>query len=88
VTILESTERGMFKNENPTWEDNQMEIGHDKNQESMLRTSSKKKKKEEEEKRKRKRKKENIELYHVRWYLWSNLMWEEMLLRLSSLQDN
>ena len=56
-----------------------------KNQESMLRTISKKKKRED--KKKEEKKEENIELYHVHWYFWSNLMWGEMLLRLSSLQD-
>ena len=45
VTTLKSSEGGMFKNKNPTWESNKIEIGHDKNQESMLKTSSKKKEK-------------------------------------------
>ena len=56
MTTLESTKEGMFKNENPISENKQVEVGHSKNQESMLRTSSKKK---------RRKKEENIELYHV-----------------------
>ena len=51
MTTLESTKGGMFKNENPISENKQIEVGHGKNQESMLRTSSKKKKKKEEKRR-------------------------------------
>ena len=43
MTALESTKEGMFKNENPISENKQIEVGHGKNQELMLRTSSKKK---------------------------------------------
>ena len=42
----------MFKNENPISENKQIEVGHGKNQESMLRTSSKKKKFEKKKKKK------------------------------------
>ena len=80
MTALESTKEGMFKNENPISENKQIEVGHGKNQESMLRTSSKKKEKKKKKKEK-KEKEENIELYHVHWYFWSNLMWGQMLLR-------
>ena len=45
------------------------------------------KKKEKILKKRKKKEEENIELYYVHWYLWSNLMWEEILLRLSSLRD-
>ena len=55
VTTLESTKWGMFKNENPTLENKQIEVGHDKNQESMLRTSSKKREKIEKKNKKRRR---------------------------------
>ena len=88
MTTLESTKEEMFKNENPISENKQIAVGHGKNQESMLRTSSKKKNKEKKRKKLKKRKKEeNVELYHVHGYFWSNLMWGEMFLRLSSLQD-
>ena len=50
MTILESTKKGMFKNENPTLKNKQIEVGHDKNQESMLRTSLKRKKRKRERK--------------------------------------
>ena len=50
MTVLESTKEGMFKNENPISENKQIEVGHDKNQESMLRISSKRKKKKRERK--------------------------------------
>ena len=53
MTVLESTKEGMFKNENPISENKQIEVGHDKNQESMLRTSSKKKEREKLKKEKR-----------------------------------
>ena len=52
MTTLESTKRGMFKNENLTLENKQIEVEMTKNQESMLRTSSKK---IEEKKRKKKK---------------------------------
>ena len=69
MTTLKSSEGGMFKNKNPTWESNKIEIRHDKNLESMPRTSSKKKEGKIEEKRKKgKRKRKKI--YHVGWYLW------------------
>ena len=55
MTALESTKEGMFKNENPISENKQFEVGHGKNQESMLRTSSKKKKKKKNWKEKRKK---------------------------------
>ena len=46
MTALESTKEGMFKNKNPISENKQIEVGHKKkNQESMLRTSSKKREK-------------------------------------------
>ena len=40
MTILESIQGGMFKNENPSLENKQIETGHDKNQGSIIRTSS------------------------------------------------
>ena len=60
MTALESTKEGMFKNENPTLEDKQIEVGHGKNQELMLRTSSKKKRKKKGKKETKKRKKKRI----------------------------
>ena len=60
MTALESTKGGMFKNENPISENKQIEVGHGKNQESMLRTGSKKLRKKRKEKR---RKKERIREY-------------------------
>ena len=45
----------MFKNENLISENKQIEVGHGKNQESMLRTSSKKKFEKKKEKRKKKK---------------------------------
>ena len=71
MIALESTKEGMFKNENPISENKQIELGQ-KNQKSMLRTSSKKK--EEKKKKWKERKKKRFELYHVRRYIWSNLM--------------
>ena len=66
--MLESTKEGMFKNENSISENKQIEVGQEKKQ----RVDAKDKlKKEKIEKRKNE---ENIELYHVRWYLRSNLM--------------
>ena len=67
MTTLESTKGGMFMNENPTLEDKQIEVGHGKKPRVDAKEKKRKKKKE-------KRKKEIIELYHVRRYLWSNLM--------------
>ena len=58
MTKLEWAKGGMFKNENPTSENKQIEVGHGKNQESMLKTSSKKKEKNWKKKKIEKKKKE------------------------------
>ena len=68
MTALESTKKGMFKNENPISENKQIEVGHDKKPRVDAKDKFKKKREKlkKRKKLKKKRREENIELYHVR----------------------
>ena len=50
---------GIFRNENPTLENKQIEVGHDKKQESMLRKHWKKREREKKKKNWKKEEKRN-----------------------------